>query len=134
MQKTRNSLCVTLRAPIHSALAAAIKAYDNGGHLTFLAQKDGRPLNAQGVSRLFERAAAKGWPAGSQWHGLHKGLGRRLAELGAEVPEIMKALGHTDPRTSQIYWQAVRDAKMGERSMARLLDDLDDACMQDDAA
>ena len=107
-QKTAAVLVI----PLHPELAAMLHATPSE-HLTFLTQKNGRPLSPAGFAHWFrEMCHEAGLPAGTSAHGLRKAACRRLAEAGCSASVIQAISGHASLREVQRYVEAADQARL----------------------
>ena len=98
--------------PLHPELAAMLHATPSE-HLTFLTQKNGRPLSPAGFAHWFrEMCHEAGLPAGTSAHGLRKAACRRLAEAGCSASVIQAISGHASLREVQRYVEAADQARL----------------------
>jgi integrase len=96
---------------------------DRSGHL--LTNRLGRKWNAQSLSRAIRnRLKELGWD-GYTTHGLRKNAGIYLAENGANVPQIMAALGHKTPKMA-LYYCRLANQKLLADQVTELLDAADE--------
>jgi integrase len=116
---TQQKTDVALVIPLHPNLARSMKACPTKG-LTLFGQTNGRPISANGLSSVIERAArAAGLPEICVPHGLRKARMRRLAERGASTKEISSVSGHKSLKEVERYTEAADQARLARAAMAR---------------
>ena len=113
---------VPILPPLAEALATIPKR-----QMTFLQTRDGAVRSEKGLTgdmRRWTKAAGVGEPDEHgrylSLHGLRKALGRRLAEAGCSVHEIMAVLGHEDVKSSQIYTRAYDRARSADSASEKM--------------
>ena len=112
LQVRQQKTGVMLVIPVHPELAAVLRATPSE-HLTFLTQKNGRPLSPTGFGDWFrEMCREAGLPTGTSAHGLRKAACRRLAKAGCSANIIQAISGHASLREVQRYVEAADQARL----------------------
>jgi len=107
-----------LTIPCHSVLKKHLKAIRTKFGGTILRGQDGKPMNANQLSSIMNRAVAKaeGMPHRSL-HGLRYAAAGSLEEVGCTFVQISSIVGH---RTYQMAMKYARQRRDAEAAMARL--------------
>lgn len=112
--------------PILPPLAALLRAMPRD-RLTFLETRYGRARSAASVTGDMQKWVGEAGLGeldhlgrGLTTHGLRKALGRRLAEAGCSVHEIMAVLGHRSIGSAQVYTRAFDRAAAADSGLERL--------------
>ena len=87
---------------------------------TFLHQKNCRPFTKESYGNNFADWVKEAGLSGISSHGVRKGLGNILADLGCTQYEIMSIHGHTSPKTSEIYTRGADRMRLAVSGMERL--------------
>ncbi len=115
-QKTGRKLAIPLHRELHVVLTVAER-----DHLTIINTAHGRPFTVDGFSQWMREAIrAAGLPIECQPHGLRKAAGRRLAEAGCTVHEIMAVLGHKTLSEAERYTREADQAQLATAAVAKL--------------
>jgi integrase len=115
-QKTGRKLAIPLHRELVSLLATADRH-----HVTIINTEYGKPFTVDGFSQWMRAAIAKaGLPLECQPHGLRKAAGRRLAEAGCTVHEIMAVLGHKTLTEAERYTREADQAQLATAALAKL--------------
>lgn len=85
-----------------------------------------KPYSVAGFGNWFRDAIrAAGLSKELGIHGLRKYGAVRLAENGANEPEIMSFLGHKTPHEARTYWAAANRDKLTENGLRRVAENED---------
>jgi integrase len=116
LKKGSSEVSVPLLPPLKEAMRAP-KVQGS----TYLLGRGGKPYSSgDSASAMF-----KGWcrDAGLPHlsaHGVRKGLGELLAELGCSQYEIMAIHGHSEAKTSEVYTRRVERWKLALKAMEKV--------------
>ncbi|MBN9073964.1 MAG: tyrosine-type recombinase/integrase [Rhizobiales bacterium] len=116
MKKGSSEVVIPLLPPLKDA----VRAPKIQG-ATYLLGRGGRPYSSgDSASAIF-----KGWCVDAglphlSAHGVRKGLGELLAELGCSQYEIMAIHGHSEAKTSEIYTRRVERWKLALKAMEKV--------------
>ena len=117
---TRSKTGVRIEIDVHDELRRALE-HAARDHITVINTAFGRPFTAAGFSQFMRHAIkAAGLPIDCKPHGLRKTLGRRLADDGATVHEIMAVLGHTTLAEAERYTREADRRRGGRQAIAKL--------------
>ncbi len=106
--------------PLFPALKDATRAPKVQGE-TYLLGWRGKPYSSgDSASSMFIRWCRAAGLKDRSAHGVRKGLGELLAELGCTPYEVMAILGHSDVRTSQVYTRRFERWKLAVGAMERV--------------
>jgi integrase len=115
-QKTGRKLAI----PLHRELLAVIGEADRK-HVTIINTDYGQPFTADGFSDFMRDAiTAAALPLDCRPHGLRKAAGRRLAEAGCTVHEIMAVLGHKTLSEAERYTREADQVQLATAAVAKL--------------
>jgi enterobacteria phage integrase len=115
-QKTGRKLAIPLHRELISLLATADRH-----HVTIINTEYGQPFTVDGFSQWMRHAITEaGLPLECQPHGLRKAAGRRLAEAGCTVHEIMAVLGHKTLTEAERYTREADQARLAIEAMMKL--------------
>ena len=115
-QKTGRKLAI----PLHHELVAVLATTDRN-HLTIVNTELGQPFTVDGFSQWMRHAITEaGLPLECQPHGLRKAAGRRLAEAGCTVHEIMAVLGHKTLTEAERYTREADQARLATEAIIKL--------------
>lgn len=108
--------------PVSPDLAACLAAAEltRGTELPFLRRSDGKPYadgNSLGNVWKDWQAVSKLEPA-INLHGVRKLSAEIIAEEGGTVPDMMAALGHSNPKQAMHYAQKADRKKASDRAAA----------------
>jgi integrase len=103
--------------PVLKPLADAIR---DCKEMTFLLTEKGTPFAEASFSNWFRKKAREAGVDGKSAHGVRKGAGGVLAEMGCTPHEIMAVLGHSDERTSSIYTRSANRRVLAESAMQKM--------------
>ena len=105
--------------PVGPDLTAALDAWD-GGHMTYMVTKFGKPYTSTGFYNWFKRACVKAGLPHCCPHGLRKAVSRRLAESGATSLQGRAVTGHKTDREFAYYAEQANREEMADEAMANL--------------
>ena len=115
-KKGSTEVCVPLLAPLLNATRAP-KVQGP----TYLLGRSGKPYaSGDSASAIFKRWCRRAGLAHLSAHGVRKGLGELLAELGCSQYEIMAIHGHSEAKTSETYTRRVERWKLALNAMERV--------------
>jgi integrase len=109
-----------LLIPIHPALRVELDQAGEGS--TYLRTQYGQPFSPAGFTGWFVESAVAAGVIGRTPHGLRKAQAIRLAEAGCEAWEIGAITGHTTLSEIEHYTKGVRQGKMADAAMAKLIE------------
>lgn len=120
--KTASTSGISIDVPVSPDLAACLAAAEltRGTELPFLRRSDGRPYadgNSLGNVWKDWQSASKLEPA-INLHGVRKLSAEIIAEEGGTVPDMMAALGHSNPKQAMHYAQKADRKKASDRAAA----------------
>jgi len=88
---------------------------------TYLLGRGGRPFaSGDSASAMFKRWCTQAGLGHLSAHGVRKGLGEILAELGCSQYEVMAVHGHSEAKTSEVYTRRVERWKLALGAMERV--------------
>lgn len=115
-KKGSSEVCVPLLPPLLEATRAPKV---QGG--TYLLGRGGKPYaSGDSASAMFKQWCKDCGLGHLSAHGVRKGLGELLAELGCSQYEIMAIHGHSEAKTSETYTRRVERWKLALNAMDRL--------------
>jgi integrase len=107
--------------PVHADLRAVLAASGMNHVGLVLTGLRGKKLGAvQHGDRMRAAARAAGLPSDCKLHGLRKAAGRRLAEAGCGIQEIMAVLGHVTVAEAENYARDAERVILAKSAMAKL--------------
>ena len=115
-QKTGAKLLI----PVHTELAAAIKAMPKHDHLTFLVTAFGKPFSVAGFGNWFRDRCDEAGLHQCSAHGLRKAISRQMAEMGVTHSQGKSVTGHVTDKEFTRYAQAADQVILAEQAMANL--------------
>lgn len=116
MKKGSSEVSVPLLAPLLSATRAP-----KVQGATYLLGRGGKPYaSGDSASAMFKRWCVDAGLPHLSAHGVRKGLGELLAELGCSQYEIMAIHGHSEAKTSEVYTRRVERWKLAVNAMERV--------------
>ncbi|MFC3208080.1 tyrosine-type recombinase/integrase [Aquamicrobium soli] len=116
LKKGSSEVSVPLLAPLKDATRAPkIQG------ATYLLGRGGKPYaSGDSASAMFKRWCVDAGLTNRSAHGVRKGLGELLAELGCSQYEIMAIHGHSEAKTSEVYTRRVQRWKLALKAMERV--------------
>lgn len=88
---------------------------------TYVLGRGGKPYaSGDSASAMFKRWCVEAGLPNLSAHGVRKGLGELLAELGCSQYEIMAIHGHSEAKTSEVYTRRVERWKLALKAMKRV--------------
>lgn len=106
--------------PFLQPLKEAVRAPTIQG-ATYLLGRGGKPYSSgDSASAMFKTWCVEAGLPHLSAHGVRKGLGELLAELGCSQYEIMAIHGHSEAKTSEIYTRRVERWKLAHKAMERV--------------
>jgi integrase len=118
-QKTARNRRTTITRPLHPDLKAAIEATDTGD-TTFLQTVFRKPYTATGFSNhILDWRLAAGITESLSAHGMRKTVGINLAENEASEYELMATLGHTSPKSTEVYTRAADRRQLSTQAASK---------------
>lgn len=88
---------------------------------TYLLGRGGKPYaSGDSASAMFKNWCVDAGLPHLSAHGVRKGLGELLAELGCSQYEIMAIHGHSEAKTSEVYTRRVERWKLALKAMKRI--------------
>jgi integrase len=124
-QKTRTPV----RIPCHPVLKAELDGWRTAevtgiAAAPLLCNALGRPWRPNDLSLMLARALSRieGFPTGKNLHGIRKLAAANLAEAGCSPHEIAAITGHKSLAMVELYTASVRQEKLAEAAIRRLLD------------
>lgn len=116
MKKGSSAVSVPLLPPLKEATRAPTVQGE-----TYLLGRGGRPYaSGDSASNMFIRWCRAAGLKDRSAHGVRKGLGELLAELGCTPYEVMAILGHSEVRTSEVYTRRFERWKLAVGAMERV--------------
>ena len=109
-----------LTIPMHPALKAELDLA-SADHLAFVCTLYGKPFTEAGFTKWFVALARKAGLVARGPHGLRKAAGRRLAEAGCSVKQIMSILGHKTMQEAAHYTESADQERLADAAMAALV-------------
>ncbi|WP_417491830.1 tyrosine-type recombinase/integrase [Maricaulis sp.] len=117
--RTRKPIIVDV--PIIAPLREAIDACPAGGQLAYMVSSYGTPFKSdKSFGNWFAKRVAEAGIEGKSAHGIRKGLGDILAEIGCSAHQIMAILGHTTLKQAEVYTRHANRKRMAGDGMAQL--------------
>ncbi|ATQ43588.1 tyrosine-type recombinase/integrase [Caulobacter mirabilis] len=107
--------------PMHPLLRAELELHPSTD-LTFLLTQYGLPFSAAGFTGWFVERAKMAGVVDRTPHGLRKAAGRRLAEAGCTVHQIMAVLGHVSLGEAEKYTRDADRAQLADDAFEKLLE------------
>jgi enterobacteria phage integrase len=115
-QKTGRKLAIPLHCDLLTVLAVAER-----NNVTIVHTEYAKPFTVGGFSQWMRNAITEaGLPLECQPHGLRKAAGRRLAEAGCTVHEIMAVLGHKTLTEAERYTREADQTRLATEAMMKL--------------
>lgn len=108
-----------LSIPVLPQLQRAIDG-PAAGEAVLLLNAYGEPFSKAGFGARMRKWCDDAGLDGLTAHGVRKGLGALLGELGCSQLEIASVLGHTDPKSSSTYTESARRRVMADTAMKRV--------------
>ena len=106
--------------PFLTPLKEAVRAPKVQGG-TYLLGRGGKPYaSGDSASAIFKVWCVDAGLPHLSAHGVRKGLGELLAELGCSQYEIMAIHGHSEAKTSEVYTRRVERWKLAQKAMERV--------------
>ncbi len=105
--------------PLHPQLRAELDLAPTDA-LAFICTPAGQPFTYAGFTNWFVDAAKKAGLAERTPHGLRKAAGRRLAEAGCTVKQIMAVLGHRTMKEAAHYTESADQERLADAAIATL--------------
>jgi integrase len=109
----------TLWIPIHPKLKAELDLAPKDA-LAFVAKAGGVPFTYAGFTNWFVEGAKSAGLTDRTPHGLRKSAGRKLAEAGCTVKEIMAILGHKTMKEAAHYTESADQERLAKAAMRKL--------------
>lgn len=118
-QKTARKRGTTVTMPLHPDLKLAIEATDTGTD-TFLVTVFGKPYSPDGFSNhILDWRRAAGITASVSAHGMRKTVGINMAENEATEYQLMATLGHTNPKSTEIYTRPANRQRLSTQAASK---------------
>jgi integrase len=115
--KTGAEVTVPIVQELHAALDLCPK-----DRLTFVAQRDGRPLTAASLGNDFQQWRRQaGLPENLSLHGLRHAAATRLAVAGCTVHEIKSITGHKTLAEVERYTREAEKTRLAASGMAKVV-------------
>jgi integrase len=103
--------------PVHWQLKRALDAAKSG-HLTYVVTDAGKPYTSDSFGNWFRDRCDEAGLKHCSAHGLRKAAGRRLAEAGCTVHQIMAILG-VSIKIAMVYTRAADQIRLASEGMAK---------------
>ncbi|MDJ0686811.1 MAG: tyrosine-type recombinase/integrase [Alphaproteobacteria bacterium] len=118
-QKTKNKSAIPVTVPISPKLLEAIDVTPTGDE-TFLVTEYGHPFTAGGFGeKMVQWPNEAGVRASIATQGMRKTVGINMAENDASPYEIMAVLGHSSPKSTQVYKEAANRRKLARKAASK---------------
>jgi integrase len=116
LKKGSSEVSVPLLAPLRDATRAP-----KVQGATYLLGRGGEPYaSGDSASAMFKRWCQQAGLKELSAHGVRKGLGELLAEMGCTQYEIMAIHGHSEAKTSEVYTRRVERWRLALKAMERV--------------
>ncbi|WP_431322542.1 tyrosine-type recombinase/integrase [Rhizobium sp. YTU87027] len=119
-QKNQNNGgSVKVTVVVRAELEMVLNALDRSKGGTILKTQAGKPFSPKSLSNQMQVWARQaGLEPGYTLHGLRRTFGSEIAEGGADLFTVQKAMGHRSPTTTAIYMDQLNEEPMAFRAAA----------------
>ncbi|MFT6462856.1 MAG: integrase [Maricaulis maris] len=118
--KGRNRSPIIVDVPIVTPLRDALEQCPSD-QMAYMTSSYGRPFRSdRSFGNWFAKRVAEAGIEGKSAHGIRKGLGDILAEIGCTAHQIMAILGHTTLKQAENYTRLADRKRMAGAGMAHL--------------